>query len=97
MSAKQHHGKSCLYVCRTKPGEFVLQLMGLPMDSTPRTISEFLYPTKINEKEVTIVKAADGSGRCSGNGFAKVITSSYLILHLLSHTKVYVHLLLHVF
>ena len=43
------------------------------MDATPRTVSEFLYPTKIKETEVTIVKAADGSGRCTGTGFARVI------------------------
>lgn len=57
---------------RTPPGEFIIQLLGLPFDATPKTVTEFLYPAKIKDSEVSLVKTADGSSRCSGNGFAKV-------------------------
>lgn len=40
------------------------------MDANPKTISEFLYPTKIKESEVTIIKNL--TGRCTGIGFVKV-------------------------
>lgn len=58
---------------RTKPGEFVLQLIGLPYEATPRLVKEFLYPAKIKDDDVIMVKRADG--RCSGNAFAKVSES----------------------
>lgn len=57
---------------RTKPGEFIIQLVGLPYEATPKTIQEFLYPAKIKASDITIVKKNDGTGRCNGNGFAKV-------------------------
>lgn len=68
---------------RTKPGEFVLQLMGLPVDATPRTVSEFLYPTSLKESEISIVKSSDGSGRCIGTGFARVIYHNILLYRVL--------------
>ena len=64
------HSAATIYYCSAKPGEFILQLGGLPFDSNPKTVSEFLYPTKINQSEVKIMKHPDG--RCSGQGFVKV-------------------------
>jgi len=62
-----------LWLFRTKPGEFIIHLVGLPYDATPKTVSDFLHPAHIKGSEVTIVKAADGSGKCTGNGFVKVL------------------------
>jgi len=44
-----------LWLFRTKPGEFIIHLVGLPYDATPKTVSDFLHPAHIKGSEVTIV------------------------------------------
>lgn len=60
---------------RTKPGEFILHMVGLPFEATPRTVKEFLYPAKVKDSDIKLMTKTDGSGRCSGNAFAKVIAN----------------------
>ena len=70
LGARHHNdiAPSCTY--RTKPGESYLHIVGLPFDTTPGTIKEFLHPVDIDDDSIQIVQ--NSRGQCNNNAFVKV-------------------------